>query len=90
MLVDEDGVSARCSVSSAGRSKEWTGKDSAKPILSAVTAEMAKPRVAKSARVPLEDTMKKLGLIDRSTPKTHACSVADPAPSIIKMAKSCH
>jgi hypothetical protein len=58
MLVDEDGVSVPCSVSSIGRSKTWKKKDSAKPILSAVTAEMAKPRVVMSARVPFEDAMK--------------------------------
>ena len=58
MLFDEDGVSVPCSVSSIGRSKAWKKKGSDKPILSAVTAEMAKPRVAMSARVPSEDAMK--------------------------------
>jgi hypothetical protein len=59
MLFDEGGVSVPGSVSSIGRSKaRKKKKDSDKPILSAVTAEMAKPRVAMSARVASEDAMK--------------------------------
>jgi hypothetical protein len=58
MLSDEGGVSVPCSASSIGKSKTWKKKDSDKPILSAVTAEMAKPRVAMSARVASEDAMK--------------------------------
>ena len=52
ILVDEDGGRVRRSVSSAGSGKARKRKDTAKPILSAVAAEMARPRVAMSARVP--------------------------------------
>jgi hypothetical protein len=53
-LVDEDGLSIRRSASFSGNSKDRQAKESAKPILSAVTREMDKPRVARSARRPLQ------------------------------------
>jgi hypothetical protein len=53
-LVDEDGLSVRRSASFSGNSKDRQAKKPAEPVLSAVTREMDKPRVARSARVPLK------------------------------------
>lgn len=53
-LVNEDGLSVRRSASFSGNGKDRPATESAKPILSAVTREMDKPRVARSARRPMQ------------------------------------